>query len=619
MRYVVFVSFIYTKLHIFIKFEVKLKTMQEPLEFYKKEKQHFESELQTIKKKLTLSSIFRLVVFSIIIFGVYLFFGNNQAISIIIIVGILVFLFLVSKHTNLLHKKEKLLALININNTEINVLNNNKSDLDFGEQYKNPQHEYSYDIDLFGKGSFFQYINRTSIKSGKDKLVKIFTCNSITNIDEKQKAIIELAKKSQWRQNFSAIASLVKVETKETIIITWLKKHQIFLPKIAKYLPLLFFGISVSLFTLFFLHYIRVTYIVIWFFIGLGVSGIYLKKINTLYHNATKAKDTFKQYYQLLLQIENEKLNSEVLKNKQEEIKTDNLTASTIFNTFSKALDSLDQRNNILFGILGNAFALWDIKQSYKIEQWIKNYHHQVKNWFEVIAFFDAQNSLANYVFNHPKHSFPILKDNNFTIKALQLGHPLLDKNKRIYNDFIINDKEFFIITGANMAGKSTFLRTVSLSIVMANIGLPVCAKKFEYKPIRLITSMRTSDSLNDDESYFFSELKRLKFIVDAINPEKATKQYFIILDEILKGTNSKDKAIGSRKFIEKLVKFNSTGIIATHDLSLCEITNKLIQIKNYYFDAEIINDELSFDYIFKQGVCQNMNASFLLKKMKII
>jgi len=165
------------------------------------------------------------------------------------------------------------------------------------------------------------------------------------------------------------------------------------------------------------------------------------------------------------------------------------------------------------------------------------------------------------------------------------------------------------------MAGKSTFLRTVSLHIVMANVGLPICAESSNYSPVKLITSMRTTDSLTDDSSYFFSELTRLKFIVDAIKDEA----YFIILDEILKGTNSTDKAIGSRKFVEKLVAGNATGIIATHDLSLCEIEKELDDVKNYYFDAEIVNDELYFDYRLKKGICQNMNASFLLKKMKII
>jgi DNA mismatch repair ATPase MutS len=250
-----------------------------------------------------------------------------------------------------------------------------------------------------------------------------------------------------------------------------------------------------------------------------------------------------------------------------------------------------------------------------KLEKWISRYKHTVERWFEVVAFFYAENSLANFHFNHPKFVFPEISSEKQVIESLNLGHPLLKVEKRIDNDFNIKKEEFFIITGANMAGKSTFLRTVSLSIVMANAGLPVCATSFKYAPIKLITSMRTSDSLSEEASYFYSELKRLKFIVDQIENE----DYFIILDEILKGTNSKDKAIGSKKFVEKLSKSKSTGIIATHDVSLCELEREFAGIKNYYFDAEIIENEMYFDYSLKNGVCKNMNASFLLQKMEII
>ena len=210
---------------------------------------------------------------------------------------------------------------------------------------------------------------------------------------------------------------------------------------------------------------------------------------------------------------------------------------------------------------------------------------------------------------------YPKLIKNKQIVLAEYIGHPLLNTSKRVNNNFSIDNQQFFIITGANMAGKSTFLRTISLAVVMANMGLPVCAKSFQYSPVKLITSMRTSDSLADDESYFFSELKRLKFIVEEIKEEN----YFIVLDEILKGTNSTDKAIGSKKFVKKLVGSNSTGVIATHDLSLCEIENELTEVQNYYFDAEIIDDELHFDYKLKNGICKNMNASFLLKKMDIV
>ena len=191
----------------------------------------------------------------------------------------------------------------------------------------------------------------------------------------------------------------------------------------------------------------------------------------------------------------------------------------------------------------------------------------------------------------------------------------MLDPDTSIANDFHIDDKVFFIVTGANMAGKSTFLRTVSLAIMMANVGLPVCAKEVAYRPVKLITSMRTSDSLVDDESYFFSELKRLKFIVDTLKEEP----HFIVLDEILKGTNSLDKEQGSKRFVQRLVHLKATGIIATHDLGLCELADGSNTIENIHFDAEIVNDELMFDYSLKPGVCQNMNASFLLRKMGVV
>jgi DNA mismatch repair ATPase MutS len=355
--------------------------------------------------------------------------------------------------------------------------------------------------------------------------------------------------------------------------------------------------------------------LIIWFFIGLLITGKFIKKTNHLYSETDKVIETFKQYHQLLNEIEIENFKSKHLVEKQKIIQSEEKKASQIFKEFAKILDAFDNRNNIIIAVVGNGLFLWEITNACKVEKWIKTYKHTVEKWFEVVAYFDAQNSLANFKFNHPTFVFPEIKPSKEIIKATHLGHPLLNTDKRIDNDFIINKEEFFIVTGANMAGKSTFLRTVSLSIVMANCGLPVCATSFKYAPIKLITSMRTSDSLAEDESYFYSELKRLKFIVDEI---KET-DYFIILDEILKGTNSKDKAIGSKKFVEKLLNSKSTGIIATHDVSLCALENEFIDIKNYYFDAKILNNELYFDYFLKNGVCKNMNASFLLEKMEII
>ncbi len=593
--------------------------MQKPIKFYKSEKQNFEQELSSLKKKLATSSTLRLLVFLSIVAGIYFFFGNGKLILAVLLIGIPLFLYLVSKHSDLQEKKDLVKKLIQINKTEIAALNGDYFSLDEGNEFIDPSHFYSYDIDLFGRGSFFQYSNRTATIEGKKELANILTKNEINNIQFKQEGIKELSQKPKWRQHFSALASLVKVRHPAKDILSWIHNYKTVIPEATSFLPTVFSIISLLIILLVSFSFISAQVLIIWFFIGLGVSGVFLKRINALYEESSKAKDTFKQYHKLLNEIENCDLSSDILIKKQRSIQTESLKASVIFGKFSKILDALDQRNNDIIAILGNAFLLRDLQQANKIERWIGAYADKVEIWFEVISFFDAQNSLANVAFNHPEFSFPKINNDDKIVTAKNLGHPLLKVAQRIDNDFTVNNQQFFIITGANMAGKSTFLRTVSLSIVMANIGLPVCAEFFEYTPIKLITSMRTSDSLADDESYFFSELKRLKFIVDEINPVLSGEKYFIILDEILKGTNSTDKSIGSKKFVQKLVASKSTGIIATHDLSLCEIENDLTQIKNYYFDAEIIDDELFFDYKLKNGICKNMNASFLLKKMEIV
>lgn len=588
---------------------------QNPNAYYKKQLNTYQVQVQKRNKKLLVFSMLRLSVFLVTLFGIYLTYSNWPFALGILILGIIAFTFTVSKYTDLKYQRDLYKTLAAINSDELVIASGHFHERPEGTAYQDASHFYSSDIDLFGKGSFFQFINRTAIKEGTDTLAEILKANSIQKVALRQEAIKELADKPNWRQHYSAVATLISVETPAVKIIDWLKNHHLFLPKIINWLPLAFTLISVSMVLLAMFQIIPSIILGFWLVVGLLISGVYLKKINLLAANTDKVKETFKQYASLLKQIEDEPFTATLLKDKQKQITHEHQKASAIFKKFSKHLDALDNRNNLISAILGNGFLLLDLKNSYKVEQWIAQYHETVAHWFEVVSFFDAYNSLGNYAFNHPDYVFPEIRNSKETISAQSLGHPLLDKTKRVSSDLDINNQEFFIVTGANMAGKSTFLRTVSLHIVMANVGLPVCAASSVYSPVKLITSMRTSDSLTDDSSYFFSELTRLKFIVDEI----AKQPYFIVLDEILKGTNSTDKAIGSRKFVEKLVASNATGIIATHDLSLCDIETELKPVKNYYFDAQIIDDELFFDYKFKKGICQNMNASFLLKKMEIV
>ena len=589
--------------------------MIDPKTFYTEKITSFSAQVSRLQNQLIRSSMLRLGVFIALVFGVYFFFGNTKAIGVVLLFGTALFLFLITRHQDIKYKRDLLLQLIAINKKELKILNRDFHEFETGSQYQDPTHSYSHDIDLFGVGSFFQYANRTTLQSGTDTFASLLTSNDITDIEQKQEAVKELASLPDWRQQFAAVACLVQTKTKTKTVTSWLKTYEAFVPKQIPLLSTLFSVISGVCVVSYFYGLISGYMLFGWFLIGLIISGVFIKKVNKLATHTTQIYSTFQQYYKLIIQIETQDFKAALLQDQKKKIEGSGQKASAVLQKFSRYLSSLDQRNNILIGVLTNGFMLRDIRVSHHIEKWIMAHKKEVSTWFEVLHFFDGYNTLGAYAFNHPSQTYPSITDGASVLNMQGAAHPLLDPQRAVSNTMQIDAGQFFIITGANMAGKSTFLRTVALQIVMANMGLPTPAAQSQYSPIKLITSMRTTDNLTQDASYFFSELQRLKYIVQAI--EKDT--YFIILDEILKGTNSQDKASGSKKFIEKLVQSKATGIIATHDLSLCETANTYSEVENYYFDASIENDELYFDYTFKKGICQNMNASFLLKKMGIV
>jgi len=589
--------------------------MQNPKKYYQKQLAFFQEELNGLKSKSLYISALRLLVFVILVFAVYHNYSSMNAILIIALIGIPVFLYLVTKSENIKQKIAKTKEFININEIELKVLQRDFQFLPDGKEFINPEHHFSYDIDLFGKSSFFQYLNRSIKQSSKAVLAHLLTSNDIHHIAEKQNAVKELAGKAGWRQDFMVTSRLSGIRYNASQVTGWMQRYRGFTHQLIYYGTIFFSVVSIFVLFAFFTDMISAKVFTAWLILGLVIVGKSAKKIHKLSAETDLIQPSFRSYKQLVELIENESFTSKLLQDKKQELVKNNANVSTKINQFLTLYQQKEFSNNLIIKVIGNAFFLYDLFTSYRLEQWIDQHKNQVADWFALADYFEAYTNLGGFAFNHPDYTFPNLVNTGITIDAKQFAHPLIDPNKRIDNDFVINQKEFYIITGANMAGKSTFLRTVSLGIVMANTGLPVCAQSFDYQPIKLITSMRTSDSLSKDESYFFSELKRLQFMVG----EMQNEEYFIVLDEILKGTNSKDKAIGSKKFVEKLIHSNSTGIIATHDLSLCTLADDYKQIKNYFFDAEIINDELFFDYQLKTGICQNMNASFLLKKMGIV
>ena len=322
-------------------------------------------------------------------------------------------------------------------------------------------------------------------------------------------------------------------------------------------------------------------------------------------------------YARLIHIIEEKKMRCIALKEIKELVGGEKQTASQAVKRLTELMNALDQRNNMLMQFVLNGLFFWELRQVMKIEAWKENYAAHLPDWLEAIGEIDAYCSLACFAYNHPGYVFSEIASKPFCVEAEALGHPLMNRNKCVRNDIRIAKRPFFIIiTGANMAGKSTYLRTIGVSYLLACIGAPVWAEKMKLYPAQLVTSLRTTDSLADNESYFFAELKRLKLIIDKLN---SGEELFIILDEILKGTNSMDKQKGSFALIKQFMALQANGIIATHDLLLGSLIDLFPKdIHNYCFEADITNNELTFSYKLRDGIAQNMNACFLMKKMGI-
>ena len=301
----------------------------------------------------------------------------------------------------------------------------------------------------------------------------------------------------------------------------------------------------------------------------------------------------------------------------RKEFESNGKKASEVLNTLAKELDRLDLRNNLILYALLEGSLFWQLRQMLRIERWKQEHGTHLLQWLEALGKLDALCALGTFAFNHPGYAYPTITDKPFIFRAKDMGHPLMPQKQCIANDAEIPQHPYFlIITGANMAGKSTYLRTIGCNYLLACIGAPVCCSSLEIYPAHLMTSLRTSDSLANNESYFFAELKRLQQILERL---KNGEEMFIILDEILKGTNSMDKQKGSLALVKQLLHLKTNGIIATHDILLGELKQHFPnEISNYRFEAGIQNDELTFSYKLKEGVAQNMNACFLMQKMGI-
>lgn len=581
-----------------------------------------ESQLKKVKQRIYRTGTLRLILFIAGIAGVIYFRSAGwEIISLVACATFIPFLLLVKLHNKLFYKKDYLEKKIEINKQELQALNYNITAFDGGNEYVDPTHLYTYDLDVFGEHSLFQYINRTSTLLGKKRLASWFNCHlrNKSEIERRQAAVQELTPQLKMRQEFRILGLLYQGKTAdEEEIKTWAYspgyyRHHIFfrsLPVIVPAINIIFIGLAMAGILPFSLAGAV--------FVGIALLSFLFSKgitrMQTLYGKKMQILGTYARLIQI---IEETELQSNALREIKALVCNNKKTASQAVKRLTDLMNALDQRNNIMMAMVLNGFLFWELRQAMRIEAWKENYAADMCQWLEAISEMDAYCSLATFAYNHPQYVYPQITTTPFCMKGKALGHPLMNRKTCVHNDIDIEKRPFFvIITGANMAGKSTYLRTVGVNYLLACIGAPACADELALYPSQLITSLRTSDSLTDNESYFFAELKRLKLIIDKLN---GGEQLFIILDEILKGTNSTDKQKGSFALIKQFMALQANGIIATHDLLLGTLIELFPNdIRNYCFEADIANNELSFSYQLKNGVAQNMNACFLMKKMGI-
>ncbi len=590
------------------------------MEIYKKLQIQYELELELIKKKYNLISTFRLVcILLFLIFGYYFFKTENNMFLYLSLFSFAIFLFLIKFHNRISNQKQLKEAIITINKDEISFLNREKISFENGIEFNDFNHTYAYDLDIFGENSLFQSLNRTFTYIGKKTLsnilLKVLPNNQIL---ENQLATKELSNKINWRQDFMSIAKISndKKSNYENLIF-WSKINSKPISKLSNVLsfllPILFI-VLVSAYIIsknddFF------NYLTFLFIANLIFAGSFLKRIKLENSNSTDIDKIIKQYGLLVQKIENETFESKKLVDLQTNLQSENDKASISFQKLSVLFAKLDSISNILMTILLNGTILYHLHNLKGIIYWKTKNAQNLEKWLHIIGEFEMLNSFANFTYNNPDFIFPDLND-NYEISFENLSHPLLNPKTRIGNNVDFQPQSFMILTGSNMSGKSTFLRSLGINMVLAGIGAPVCATKANIHPLQILVSMRLSDSLSDSESYFYAEIKRLKQIMIELENNRA----FVLLDEILRGTNSDDKQSGTIEVVKKMITKKAIGAIATHDIEVCLTTNDYPnQLTNKCFEVEIINDDLHFDYKLHNGICKNKSATFLMTKMGVI
>lgn len=585
-------------------------------EFYQQRAQRFQQERERVEKLIRRYAWTRVAL--VFLMGILIYLGFSDSLFFWLTpVPLAIFIFLVNRQS--LHEEQKQIStyLELLNTREAKAILFEPSDFSDGSRFADPHHPYGHDLDLFGAGSVFQFLNRCGTQLGEEQLAHELKNLPYTEAELtlRQKAVKELGGLLEFRQQVWALGRQINdFSFDRSTILSWLSEKP-FIYGSSIY-SLLRWGLpAITLlvvgFTIYDWSYFPVLFIMM--IVQITIASFHAKRIGEFQRVLNSGRKVLSNYARIFEKLANQKVESELMKKHH----VSAVSAFEKVKEFSSLVNALEARMNPIAMQFGNGLFLYDFHAVARLEKWREENANELPHWLESLGEWDSLLSVATLHYNFPDYAFAEVNTQP-VLECKDVGHLLIPDSIRITNNFDLGKPaNIWLITGANMAGKSTFLRSLGVNFVLGSIGSPVCASYWRMPLIALRSGMRTTDSLQDHQSYFFAELHRLQSIMQEL---RSGKPAFILLDEILKGTNSTDKQLGSRELLRQLKDMNALVVLATHDIALGNLAEQYPnQIANACFEGKIENDQLAFDYTLHPGVAQKANATFLMRKMGII
>lgn len=590
--------------------------MKNSLSYYKNNIEKINEQLKSLEKKLIAFSIIRFIIVIIGLIAMYYYYKQDsiEGLGFSFLCTLFVFLIIVFFHNERINLKKRLLTMLEYYEKGIKRLDNTwKEFSDIGEEFINKNHNFSSDLDIFGKKSLFQWINLTRTKFGRKKLAHKMMLNDLPTryeIQDNQEAIKELSKKRDFCEKLYFEAT-IQNKKKENIeeLLKWAKSDEKNSFTI-KYVSYIFIAITLILIFLTIIGRFPVTYLLLDLMINYLVIKLLTRKLSSVIDIFINNKREIIKYSNLLGLIQDESFESKKLLELQKDLLGSNINCKAEMKKLRNIVNWLGDSTSNAYYLIINVFLMSDIFILCNLEEWrIKN-GYKLEKWLEIMGEIEALVSLSTLAFEHQAWSYAKISGVN-EIEARGLAHPLLGERAKV-NDFnLCGNERVALITGSNMSGKSTLLRTIGFNMILTYLGLPTCSKFFKCGISNIYTCMRTQDNLDENISSFYAEILRIKLVIEAA---KSGKKVFFLLDEIFKGTNSQDRHDGARILIEQLVKLQAVGLVSTHDLELCNLEQEKSWLVNYNFREYYKNNKINFDYILRRGKSETQNAKHLMK-----